>query len=63
MKNNIEIYVTSNATTVQVVAKVIQCRTENPNSRIDVLAESPDWRQARAAFAAGASDYRLEEST
>ncbi|MGE0885583.1 MAG: hypothetical protein AB7P14_18705 [Blastocatellales bacterium] len=63
MKNNLKVYIDSNTTAVQVVAQVIQCRVENPNRKVEVLTESPDWQQARAAFAAGASDCRLEEST
>lgn len=57
MKDNLEIFIGGDTTTSQLAAQVAACRVENPNSTIVVLTEFPDWRQARAAFAAGASDY------
>lgn len=57
MKTNHEIQVSRNATAAQVAAQVVQHLAENPACQVVVRAESPDWQQARAAFAAGASDY------
>ena len=57
MNNNYEIFVGATTTAAQIAAQVARRRAENPSRRVVVRAESPDWRQARAAFVAGASDY------
>lgn len=57
MKNNHEIFVSRNATAAQVVAQVAQHLAKDPACQVVVRAESPNWQQARAAFAAGSNDY------
>ncbi len=57
MKTIHKIFVGGDTTDAQVAAQVSQCLIENPSGIVEVIAEFPDWKQARAALVAGANDY------